>query len=192
MRRMRRARSATEVIVGGGLGRTPMIGKVLRDFLPEEDLLPYLEAMVSVWNLLGRRDNKYKARIKITVHEHGIDDDPRAGRSGCLQDPIRPEHLVGYRPGKLFAEIKGGLRSTRLIATPCRWRSMRPPINMTRSSAPGSIPIWPSTSAPGYAIVQISLKAHGATPGDATSGTDAGDGGSGREIWPRSEVAHQP
>ena len=59
-----------EVIVGGGLGRTPMIGKVVRDFLPEADLLPYLEAVVSVWNLLGRRDNKYKSRIKITVHEH--------------------------------------------------------------------------------------------------------------------------
>src|SRR6056297_2694991 len=63
-----------EVIVGGGLGRTPMIGKVVRDFLPEADPLPYLEAVVSVWNLLGRRDNKYKSRIKITMHEHGIDD----------------------------------------------------------------------------------------------------------------------
>ena len=62
-----------EVIVGGGLGRTPMIGKVIREFIPPAELLPYLEAIVSVWNLLGRRDNKYKARIKITVHEHGID-----------------------------------------------------------------------------------------------------------------------
>ena len=62
-----------EVIVGGGLGRTPMIGKVIREFITPADLLPYLEAIVSVWNLLGRRDNKYKARIKITVHEHGID-----------------------------------------------------------------------------------------------------------------------
>ncbi|MFT4619488.1 MAG: sulfite reductase (NADPH) hemoprotein beta-component, partial [Polaromonas sp.] len=61
------------VLIGGGLGRTPMIGKVVRDFLPEADLLPYCEAIVSVYNLLGRRDNKYKARIKITVHEHGID-----------------------------------------------------------------------------------------------------------------------
>ena len=62
-----------EVIIGGGLGRTPMIGKVIREFITPADLLPYLEAIVSVWNLLGRRDNKYKARIKITVHEHGID-----------------------------------------------------------------------------------------------------------------------
>ncbi|HSG54523.1 MAG TPA: nitrite/sulfite reductase, partial [Paracoccaceae bacterium] len=63
-----------EVIVGGGLGRTPMIGQVIRPFLPRADLLPYLEAIVSVYNLLGRRDNKYKARIKITVHEHGIEE----------------------------------------------------------------------------------------------------------------------
>ena len=62
-----------QVIVGGGLGRTPMIGKVINSFLPEQDLLPYLEAIVSVWNILGRRDNKYKSRIKITVHEHGIE-----------------------------------------------------------------------------------------------------------------------
>mmetsp|Transcript_2771 Transcript_2771/g.4726 ORF Transcript_2771/g.4726 Transcript_2771/m.4726 type:complete len:270 (-) Transcript_2771:3-812(-) len=62
------------VLVGGGLGRTPMIGKVLADFVAFDDLLPYLEAIVAVYNLLGRRDNKYKARIKITVHENGIDE----------------------------------------------------------------------------------------------------------------------
>ena len=62
-----------EVIVGGGLGRTPMIGKVLRGFLPRADLLPYCEAIMQVYNALGRRDNKYKARIKITVHENGIE-----------------------------------------------------------------------------------------------------------------------
>src|SRR6056297_2519007 len=60
-----------EVIVGGGLGRTPMIGKTLRHFLPKAHLLPYLEAILRVYNLHGRRDNKYKARIKILVHETG-------------------------------------------------------------------------------------------------------------------------
>ncbi len=63
-----------EVIVGGGLGRTPMIGKTIREFLPKADLLPYLEAILQVYNLNGRRDNKYKARIKILVHETGIDE----------------------------------------------------------------------------------------------------------------------
>ncbi|MEL6599506.1 MAG: nitrite/sulfite reductase, partial [Pseudomonadota bacterium] len=62
-----------EVVVGGGLGRTPMIGKVLRDFLPKDDLLAYLEAILNVYNLHGRRDNKYKARIKILVHEESIE-----------------------------------------------------------------------------------------------------------------------
>ena len=51
-----------------------MIGKVIREFVAMDDILPYLESVVSVWNLLGRRDNKYKARIKITIHENGIDE----------------------------------------------------------------------------------------------------------------------
>src|SRR5258706_14808565 len=58
-----------EVIVGGGLGRTPMIGKTLREFLPKDELLAYLEATLRVYNRYGRRDNLYKARIKILVHE---------------------------------------------------------------------------------------------------------------------------
>ncbi|PHS71086.1 MAG: sulfite reductase [Methylophaga sp.] len=62
-----------EVLVGGGLGRTPIIGQQIRPFLEKKDLLSYLEAILRVYNRLGRRDNKYKARIKITVREHGID-----------------------------------------------------------------------------------------------------------------------
>jgi sulfite reductase (NADPH) hemoprotein beta-component len=62
------------VYVGGGQGRTPMIAKLIRDFLPEEDLLSYTTAIVRVYNLHGRRDNKYKARIKILVHETGAEE----------------------------------------------------------------------------------------------------------------------
>ena len=62
-----------EIIVGGGLGRTPVVGKVLHSQLPVAELLPYLEAMLRVYNLAGRRDNKYKARIKILVNDLGID-----------------------------------------------------------------------------------------------------------------------
>lgn len=62
-----------EVLVGGGLGRTPIIGEVIRSFLPQQDLLTYLEAIVRVYNLFGRRDNKYKARIKILVRALGIE-----------------------------------------------------------------------------------------------------------------------
>lgn len=62
-----------KVLVGGGLGRTPVIGKVIRPFLQKRHLLSYLEAILRVYNLHGRRDNKYKSRIKILVREHGID-----------------------------------------------------------------------------------------------------------------------
>ena len=61
------------VYVGGGQGRTPMIAKLIKDFLPEEDLLSYTTAIMRVYNLHGRRDNKYKARIKILVHETGAE-----------------------------------------------------------------------------------------------------------------------
>ncbi len=62
-----------EVFVGGGLGRTPILGQQIRPFLEKKDLLSYLEAILRIYNQLGRRDNKYKARIKITVKEHGIE-----------------------------------------------------------------------------------------------------------------------
>jgi sulfite reductase (NADPH) hemoprotein beta-component len=62
-----------EVLVGGGLGRTPFIGKVVRSFLPKEHLLSYLDAILRVYNLNGRRDNKYKARIKILVDAMGVE-----------------------------------------------------------------------------------------------------------------------
>ncbi len=151
------------VIVGGGLGRTPMLGKVLREFVPQADLLPYLEATVSVWNLLGRRDNKYKSRIKITVHEHGIED--IRARVEERFNLIRPS--FGGVDQALFEQIRA---------------AFAPPAFRTRSSegyhaARAADPVfraWCDTNlaahrAPGYAIVQISLKAHGATPGDASA-----------------------
>jgi sulfite reductase (NADPH) hemoprotein beta-component len=152
-----------QVLVGGGLGRTPMIGKVIAEFVPSEDLLAYLEAVVSVWNLLGGRDNKFKSRIKITVHEHGIE---------AIRD------LVTAR----FAEIRpgfSGVDQERLAAITAQFA---PPAFRTASTAPfdaayAEDPVfraWADTNlfphrAEGYAIAQISLKAHGATPGDATS-----------------------
>ena len=152
-----------EVIVGGGLGRTPMIGKVLVDFLPREDLLPYLEAVVSVWNEIGRRDNKYKARIKITVHEHGI-------------DAIRA--LVDAR----FAEVKPEFSGVDMAYLSQFEDAFAEPVYATRSVDAYDIaykndPVfrsWADTNlsahrAEGYSIATISLKAHGKTPGDATS-----------------------
>ncbi len=151
------------VIVGGGLGRTPMIGKVLNDFLPEEDLLPYLEAVVSVWNQIGRRDNKYKARIKITVHEHGIDDiRARVEERFAL---LRPAFTGIDRA--LFEDIKSAFAPPAFRVAPlAEYETARRHDPIFRS--------WSDTNlaehrAEGYAIVQISLKAHGATPGDASS-----------------------
>ncbi|ROT95839.1 nitrite/sulfite reductase [Histidinibacterium lentulum] len=152
-----------EVIVGGGLGRTPMIGKVVRDFLPREDLLPYVEAIVSVWNLLGRRDNKYKARIKITVHEHGIDEIRR----------LVEERFSEIRPGfagadqALLADLEAAFAPPPLPAvSPAPFEAAREADPVFRA--------WADTNVaahrhPDYGIVTISLKAHGATPGDATA-----------------------
>ena len=153
-----------EVIVGGGLGRTPMIGQVIRDFLPRADLLPYLEAIVSVYNLLGRRDNKYKARIKITVHENGID---------TIRD------LVEERFATLRAAFNGADQALLAQIEP----QFAPPAFAARDTHPFDIayqndPVfrsWADTNLSAHrradhAIVSISLKAHGATPGDATAG----------------------
>ena len=152
-----------EVIVGGGLGRTPMAGKVLREFLPKDDLLPYVEAIVATYNLLGRRDNKYKARIKITVHENGIDTvrDLVEARFRDLRPAFRG--LSALR----LAEIEAAFAAPRLPARP------EGGFEAARAANP-AFRSWTDTNlAPhrveGYAIVTVSLKAHGATPGDATS-----------------------
>jgi sulfite reductase (NADPH) hemoprotein beta-component len=151
------------VIVGGGLGRTPMIGKVLRDFLPQADLLPYTEAVVSVWNLLGRRDNKYKSRIKITVHEHGIEEISR----------LVEEEFQQIRPG--FAGFDRVLLShiEHFFAAPAFTEKSAAPYDAAYQTDP-VFRSWADTNLtehrhPNHAIVTVSLKKHGATPGDASA-----------------------
>ncbi|WP_299627071.1 nitrite/sulfite reductase [uncultured Tateyamaria sp.] len=152
-----------EVIVGGGLGRTPMIGKVVNDFLPEADLLPYLEAIVSVWNQVGRRDNKYKARIKITVHEHGIDEIRR----------LVEDRFVETR--KTFSGVDQQM--LREIETHFAAPSFKAASEAPFKNAYHGDPVfrsWADTNltahrAAGYKIVSISLKKHGETPGDASA-----------------------
>jgi sulfite reductase (NADPH) hemoprotein beta-component len=151
-----------EVIVGGGLGRTPMIGHTVRDFLPKADLLPYVEAILSVYNMLGRRDNKYKARIKITVHETGVEEMTRLIEERFAQ--IRPR--FGGHDQALLAEIESAF-------APPVFRDA--PID-AYDAFYGADPVfraWADTNLalhrnPQYAIVTVSLKAHGETPGDAT------------------------
>ncbi|NRB02440.1 MAG: nitrite/sulfite reductase [Rhodobacteraceae bacterium] len=152
-----------EVVVGGGLGRTPMIGKVINDFVAQEDLLPYLESVVSVWNQIGRRDNKYKARIKITVHEHGIDE-IRA---------LVAERFALVKPrfegvdAALFEEIKTHFSGPDFV------QKSEAPFKAAYHEDP-VFRSWADTNLTahredGYAIVSISLKKHGQTPGDASA-----------------------
>ncbi|MCU4652704.1 nitrite/sulfite reductase [Roseibacterium sp. SDUM158016] len=160
---MRDGAPGFRVLVGGGLGRTPMIGQVIRDFLPDADLLPYLEAVVAVYNLLGRRDNKYKARIKITVHETGID---RVRALTEEEFARRRPHFAGADQA-LLAELRAA------IAPPAFRKADSDGFHAARDSDP-VFRSWTDTNlyphrAEGYAIVSVSLKAHGATPGDATS-----------------------
>jgi len=152
-----------EIIVGGGLGRTPMVGKTLKEFVTFDDLLPYLEATVSVWNLLGRRDNKYKARIKITVHEHGIDD--IRARVEDRFAAIKPS--FGGIDMEMLREIEGHFLPPIFADKPVD--------AYTRAyEADPVFRAWADTNlaahkAQGYAIVTVSLKKPGQTPGDATA-----------------------
>ncbi len=152
-----------EVIVGGGLGRTPMLGHVVRDFLPIPDLLPYVEAVLSVYNTLGRRDNKYKARIKITVHETGAAEITR---------------MVEERFVETRAQFGGAdqalLEDIRAAFAPPAFRNGDTAAYDAAYSADGAFRAWADTNLSqhridGYAIVTVSLKSHGDTPGDATS-----------------------
>ncbi|WGW02614.1 nitrite/sulfite reductase [Tropicibacter oceani] len=151
------------VLVGGGLGRTPMIGKELADFVSQQELLPYVEAVVSVWNLLGRRDNKYKARIKITVHEHGIEQ-----IRGLVEERFK-ETRAAFNGADLaiFEQIKPQF-------APPAFRNAPTDAFDRAYEADPVFRSWADTNlaqhrAPGYAIAQISIKAHGQTPGDATA-----------------------
>jgi sulfite reductase (NADPH) hemoprotein beta-component len=152
-----------EVIVGGGLGRTPLVGKVIRAYLPKDDLLPYLEAIVSVYNLWGRRDNKFKARIKITVFENGIE---------AMREAVEAE-FEHRRPkfadisAEVLAEIEH--RFPKPLLTPQGEDGLA-----AAKTADTALRSFVDTNVtphrvPGYGIVTVSLKAHGATPGDATS-----------------------
>ena len=152
-----------EVIVGGGLGRTPMVGKVIRDFLPKADLLPYCEAIVSVYNRLGRRDNKYKARIKITVHENGLEK---------IQELVEAR-FAEIRPAfsGVDQEVLAGIEAQ--FAAPAFKSAPTDGFDAARAANP-AFRSWSDTNlhahkADGYAIVSVSIKKHGATPGDATS-----------------------
>ncbi len=154
-----------EVIVGGGLGRTPFVGPTIRDFLPEEHLLSYLEAVLRVYNQLGRRDNMYKARIKIQVHETGAEEFTRLVeaewehiRDTAVDLPDgEKERIAAYFMPPRYEPAEGSAdtlaKHLRDDADFARWVE----VNVAPHKADG------------YRIANISLKPIGGVPGDATA-----------------------
>jgi len=154
-----------EVMAGGGQGRTPMIAKTVRTFLPKEHLLSYLEAILRVYNMYGRRDNMYKARIKILVHEIGIEEfsskveEEWAHMKGTSVDlPVEEEHRIRahFAPPLLQVlpactpEFEDRKREDEAFA---RW---------------AKINLFPHKT-PGHSMVNLSLKPQGGVPGDTTA-----------------------
>ena len=148
------------VFVGGGMGRTPMIAPLIRDFVPADDLMSYLEACLRVYNRYGRRDNIYKARIKILVHEIGAEEYRRQ-----VEEEFLAVKQLGLDPPA--AEL---VRITAMFAPPPF--DPAAPTDLDRTDP--DFALWLDQNvrphkAPGYAIVTISLKPVGGIPGDATA-----------------------
>ncbi len=154
-----------EIYVGGGLGRTPMIGKLIRPFLPKEDMLTYLEAILRVYNQLGRRDNLYKARIKILVHETGeekfrelVEEEwQKIKATGLYLREQDIERIKGFFKDPDYetlpdtdAEFENLLLSNPEFA---RWANKN--IELHKQS--------------GYRVVYLSLKSANQPPGDVTA-----------------------
>lgn len=152
------------VYVGGGQGRTPLIAKKIRDFLPEADLLTYITAIVRVYNLHGRRDNKYKARIKILVHETGVEELTRQVEAEF--DQIRDSELK--LPEGDIRAIETYFAPPALAARADGWDALA-----RSQKADAAFAAWVRHNVqehrhPDYAMVTISLKPIGGTPGDAS------------------------
>jgi sulfite reductase (NADPH) hemoprotein beta-component len=150
-----------EVLVGGGLGRTPMIGHVIREFLPREHLLSYLDAILRIYNLLGRRDNLNKARIKIVVKTLGIAEFRRRVE----------EEWATLRDSALKLDL-AEVDRMRAHFTPPRYEALTD-IDFT-AGGDSAFKAWTryntrAHKVPGYRVVFISLKPHGQAPGDMTS-----------------------
>ena len=153
-----------EVIVGGGQGRTPMIGVTVRDFLPEHELIGYLEAIMRVYNLYGRRDNKYKARIKILVHELGAETFKAEVEAEYARKPQASTEVEERE----LARIAAYFAPPPFEKLP-RWSAA---FEEARLAEP-AFARWARNNlaahkVDGYTIVNISLKPEGGIPGDAT------------------------
>jgi len=164
MRRGRGGELGFEVMVGGGLGRTPYLGATIREFLPTRNLLSYLEAIVRVYNRHGRRDNIWKARIKVLVASLGPEEFARQVEAEWAKSEHERADLPDVELARIRAEFTPQFehlapRSEALeaakAADPAFARFLRHNVHPHKAS--------------GYAIVDISLKTPGQTPGDITS-----------------------
>ncbi|MXO66389.1 nitrite/sulfite reductase [Altericroceibacterium endophyticum] len=146
--------------VGGGMGRTPMIAPMIREFVPLDQLITYAEACLRVYNRYGRRDNKYKARIKILVHELGKEEYTR-------QVEEEFQHMLDQGIEPPFAELE---RIRPYFADPAFETGLSDDIDRSDPD----FALWVDTNthahkAPGYVSAVISLKPVGGIPGDATA-----------------------
>jgi len=170
------------VIVGGGMGRTPIIGQVIREFLPWQHLLTYVEAILRVYNRFGRRDNKYKARIKILVKERGPDR---------FREEVEAE----------WEQLRDGPSTlTRAEVRRVESRFVRPPYEPLEDlhlAPSGPFGAWMKRNVhphkrPGYAAVTLSLKKTGVPPGDVTDAQmDAIAGLADRYSFGELRVTHE-
>ncbi len=154
-----------QVIVGGGMGRTPIVGKVIKEFVPKRHLLSYSESVMRVYNGYGRRDNIFKARIKILVQELGIEEFRRQVDEDFAKNMSHALELED-------AEIE----RMKAFFTPPAYRALPASDPAVEALLTGSKPfrMWHQRNVtahktPGYSIVTISLKPKGVAPGDATA-----------------------
>ena len=154
------------VIVGGGLGRTPMIGVVVREYLPWKHLLTYLEAILRVYNRYGRRDNKHKARIKILVKAMTPERFQREVETewGRLKDGENT--LVEEEVTRIEARM---VRPDYAVLSPEQPAVLREALQADRAFRHWHERNVQAHKVPGYAAVVLSLKATGRAPGDATA-----------------------
>lgn len=151
-----------KIMVGGGLGRTPIIGSVIREFLPREDLIAYLEAVLRVYNLHGRRDNKYKARIKILV---------KALTPQVFAEKVETEFAHTRESLKIQPEV---LKKLDEEFTPFDYQNLADEDFTELFEAHPKFKHWFNINThahkvQGYRIVTISLKRAGVAPGDMTT-----------------------
>lgn len=155
------------VLVGGGMGRTPYVGQVIREFLPKEHLLSYIESILRVYNLHGRRDNIHKARIKILVNALGIDK---------FREDVEADWEATHKTAVDLPEDEKRRIMSYFAPPELPERPVRDEVLAARRESDPAFANWYKHNVlahrvPGYASVVISLKEPGRTPGDAASDT---------------------